>query len=136
MAEQSGFFNANLVNGAYDRVYLAESFAKYFASFVGNGIFSGKLSELLVTQPVNSGMKVEVLSGMGWINGYWYENTNNLSLAIDVADGVLNRIDCVVLRWNRTDRSIKVAIKKVILYNIKHLRMVYSYVIFYYRLYG
>lgn len=112
MAEQSGFFNANLVNGAYDRVYLAESFAKYFASFVGNGIFSGKLSELLVVQPVNSGMKVEVLPGMGWINGYWYENTSNLSLAIDIADGVLNRIDCVVLRWSRSSRSINIAIKK------------------------
>lgn len=112
MAENSGFFDANLVNGAYDRVYLADSFAKYFASFVGNGIFGGKLNELMIVQSATSGMKVEVSSGMGWINGYWYENTNNLSLNIDIADGVLNRIDCVVLRWSKSDRSIKVVVKK------------------------
>ena len=31
MAEQSGFFDAHLVNGEYDRVYLVEHFAKYFS---------------------------------------------------------------------------------------------------------
>ena len=46
MAEQSGFFNAHLIDGEYDRVYLAEHFAKYFASFIGNGIFGGKSNEL------------------------------------------------------------------------------------------
>lgn len=106
MAEQSGFFNANLVNGEFDRVYLAEHFAKYFASFIGNGIFGGKSNELMVTQPTNSGMKVEMLSGMGWINGYWYENTSNLSLDISVADGVLNRIDNIVIKFGNAERRI------------------------------
>ena len=112
MAERSGFFDANLVNGTYDRVYLADSFARYFASFVGNGVFGGKLNELMVTQAVSSGMKIEVSSGMGWINGYWYENTSNLSLNIDVADGVLNRTDCIVLRWSKSNRSMNVVVKK------------------------
>lgn len=112
MAEQSGFFNANLINGEYDRTYLAEHFARYFSNFIGNGIFSGKLSELMVTQSISSGMKVEVLPGLGYINGYWYENTNNLSLNIDVADGVLNRTDCIVLRWSKSDRKISAVVKK------------------------
>lgn len=112
MAEQSGFFNSNIVNGEYDRVYLAESFAKYFASFIGNGIFGGKLSELMVTQAVSTGMKIEVLPGMGWINGYWYENSSNLSFDIEAPDGVLNRIDSVILQWNKLSRSINVVIKK------------------------
>ncbi len=112
MAEQSGFFNANLVNGEYDRVYLAESFAKYFASFISNGVFSGKLSELGVSQLASPAMKVEVLSGFGFINGYWYENTSNLSFNIDAADGVLNRIDSIVLQWSKSLRSIKAVIKK------------------------
>ena len=110
MAEQSGFFNANLVNGEFDRVYLAEHFAKYFASFIGNGIFGGKSDELMVTQSMNSGMKVDVLSGMAWINGFWYENDNNfpnLSLDVSVADGALDRIDNVVLRLGRLEREIK-----------------------------
>lgn len=112
MAEKSGFFDAHLVNGEYDRVYLAESFARYFASFIGNGIFGGKSNELMVQQKSTADMSVRVLSGQGWINGYWYENDNELSLAIDVADGVLNRIDAIVLRWDNSERVIRLAVKK------------------------
>lgn len=112
MAEQSGFFDAHLVNGVYDRTYLADNFAKYFASFIGNGVFGGKSNELMVQQKETADMSVRVLSGQGWINGYWYENSNEVSLAIDVADGVLNRIDLVVLRWDNTQRVIRVAVKK------------------------
>jgi len=112
MAEQSGFFDAHLVNGEYDRVYLAENFARYFASFIGNGIFGGKSNELMVQQKATADMSVRVLSGQAWINGYWYENDDELSLAIDVADGVLNRIDLIVLRWNNVERVIRLAVKK------------------------
>lgn len=112
MAEQSGFFDAHLINGEYDRVYLAEHFAKYFASFIGNGIFGGKSNELMVQQKDNADMSVRVLTGQAWINGYWYENNDELSLAIDVADGVLNRIDLIVLRWNNSERVIRLAVKK------------------------
>lgn len=112
MAERSGFFDAHLVNGEYDRVYLAESFAKYFASFIGNGIFGGKSNELMVQQKPTADMSVRVLSGQAWINGYWYENDDELSLAVDVADGVLNRIDLIVLRWNNSERVIRLAVVK------------------------
>lgn len=112
MAENSGFFDAHLVNGEYDRVYLAESFAKYFASFIGNGIFGGKSNELMVQQKAAADMSIRVLSGQAWINGYWYENDNELSIAIDVADGVLNRIDSIVLRWDNYERVIRLAVKK------------------------
>lgn len=112
MAERSGFFDAHLVDGEYDRIYLAESFAKYFASFIGNGVFGGKSSELMVQQKATADMGIRVLSGQAWINGYWYENDNELPLAIEVADGVLNRIDLVVVRWDNSERTIRLAIKK------------------------
>lgn len=112
MAENSGFFDAHLIDGVYDRVYLAESFARYFASFIGNGIFGGKSNELMVQQKSTADMSVRVLSGQGWINGYWYENDDELSLAIDVADGVLNRIDIIVLRWDNSERVIRLAVEK------------------------
>ena len=57
-------------------------------------------------------MAVNVLGGQGWINGYWYENTESISLAIDVADGVLNRVDSVVLRLGFSERNMWVAVKK------------------------
>ena len=112
MAEQSGFFDAHLVNGEYDRTYLAEHFAKYFSSFIGNGIFGGKSNELIVRENESPNMGVRVLSGKAFIDGYWYENDDELALSIDIADGVLNRIDAIVLRWNHSERTIRAAIKK------------------------
>ena len=117
MAEKSGFFDAHASVDAegrvvYDRTYLAESFAKYFASFIGNGVFGGKSNELMVRQRADADMSVVAHSGLGWINGYWYENDDELSLAIDVADGILNRIDIVVLRWDNSARGMQIRIKK------------------------
>lgn len=112
MAERSGFFDAHLLNGEYDRVYLAEHFARYFANFIGNGVFAGKSSELMVRQKESADMSVRVLAGQGFINGYFYENTDELSLAIDNADGVLNRIDSIVLRWDKYERVIRIAVEK------------------------
>lgn len=112
MAEQSGFFDAHLVDGEYDRVYLAEHFAKYFASFIGNGIFGGKSNELMVRENETASMGVRVLSGQAWIDGYWYENDDEHPLTIEIADGVLHRIDSVVVRWNHSQRIIRLAVKK------------------------
>ena len=112
MAEYSGFFDANIVNHEYDRVYLAEHFAKYFSNIVGNGVFGGKSNELIVLQKEQPDMSVRVLSGYGYINGYFYENDDELSLPIDVADGTLSRIDTIVLRFSKVDREIRLAVKK------------------------
>ncbi len=95
--ERSSFFNAELKGEEYDRVYLAEDFARYFASFIGNGVFPNPTTNLQVIAADNN-MTVKLKSGKGWINGYFYENTDDLVLNVDVADGVLNRIDRVVLR--------------------------------------
>ena len=112
MAETSGFFNAHLVGGNYDRTYLAEQFAKYFASFIGNGIFGGKLSELMVVQHPDAGMKVNVLPGLSWINGFWYENSSDLTVDIEVSDGIQSRVDNVVVRWGNVERKIWVEVVK------------------------
>lgn len=110
--ERCGFFDAHLVGNEYDRVYLAEQFASYFASFVGNGVFGKKLNELQVLSMTTPAMQIRVQEGQGWINGYWYENMSELYLPIEVADGVLSRIDSVVLRLGITERSMWIAIKK------------------------
>lgn len=110
--ERCGFFDANLVGDEYDRVYLASQFAAYFASFVGNGVYAGKSNKLQVVSADAQGMVIKVLSGQGWINGYWYENTDNMNLSIDPADGVLSRIDIVVLRLDYFQREIRLLVKK------------------------
>lgn len=113
MAEQSGFFNANSTEtGEYDRVYLAQSFASYFASFVGNGVFAEHANKLQVVETEISSMAVKVTSGQAWINGYWYNNTDDFKLSIDVADGVLSRIDSIVVRYGAAERSINLTVIK------------------------
>lgn len=106
MAQECGFFNAQLAGEEYDRVYLAEQFAAYFASFIGNGVFAASMQELEVIAQVTPAMKIDVLSGQGWINGYWYRNTDSFTLDLSVADGVLSRIDLVVLRWSSSERDM------------------------------
>lgn len=110
--ERCGFFDAYLVGEEYDRVYLAQHFAAYFKSFIGNGVFAEHSNQLQVMAMPNPSMQVSVESGQAWINGYWYENADDLYLPIDVADGVLNRIDSVVLRFGTAERNMWIAVKK------------------------
>lgn len=110
--ERCGFFDAHLSGEEYDRVYLAQHFAAYFASFIANGVFAEHSNQLQVTEMAAPQMQVGVERGQGWINGYWYENTDTLYLPVDIADGVLNRIDSVVLRLGFSERNMWLAVKK------------------------
>lgn len=106
MAVRSGFFND--VND--DRVYDAGDFAEYFASFVGNGVFPNPSNGLQVY--ANNNMTTVVKVGKGWINGYFLTNDSDFILAHDRADGVLKRIDRIVLRKSVADRDIQIVLKK------------------------
>lgn len=106
MAQECGFFNAQLVGEEFDRVYLAEQFAAYFASFIGNGVYGKSMQELEVMAQTNAEMSIKVGSGQGWINGWWYRNTDEYTLFVDIADGALSRIDIVVLRWGNSERDM------------------------------
>ena len=59
----------------------------------------------------DAGMNVTLQAGRAWINGYFYTNTSALTLPLAVADGVLNRIDRIVIRWDLTDRTITAKVK-------------------------
>jgi hypothetical protein len=105
MAQKYGFFNSS----GGDRVYDATDFASYFGNLVSNGMFTKTADNLRVTAA--SGMTVTVQPGSAWIDGYCYENTSDLSLALETANGVNPRIDRVVLRWSAIDRNILLAVK-------------------------
>lgn len=111
MALTSAFFDAKLVGNEYDRVYSAESFAEYFASFIANGVFPDPATNLQVVANVPGDMTVRVKSGLGWINGYYCNNDGDYPLSISPANGTLPRIDAVVLRWSRSNRSISLEVK-------------------------
>ena len=112
MAEWSGFFDAHKVGDSWDRTYLAEDFARFFAPLIGNGIFAGRSNELQVFQSVPAGMSVVLSSGQAWINGYGYINDSDLLIPIDPADGALGRIDRIVAQWSAVDRKIRAVWKK------------------------
>lgn len=112
MAENSGFFNANLVKKivdgvereVYDREYLAQEFAGYFATFIGNGVFPNPSTNLQVV--FANDMTVNLMVGKAWIDGYWYENTELKSFILKVGTGTLDRIDSIVIRYSSAGRII------------------------------
>ena len=69
-------FNAVAVDGEYDRVYKAEDWAWYFATFIANGIFPKPSDGLQVV--AYSGMEIRVNAGYAFINGYAFRNPGNL----------------------------------------------------------
>ena len=106
MTIESGFFNS--VNG--DRKYNSDFFKKFFSSLIGNGIFVQSSTNLQVVEATN--MNVVVKPGKGWINGYFVISDSEYTITLDNADGVLNRIDRIVLRLNYADRQITIENKK------------------------
>ena len=108
--EKSMFFNSIIKDGRPDRVYKAEDFALYFGTFIGNGVFPKPSTGLQVLE--NDNMSVKVSKGYGWINGYMYYNTGNHVVKVEPADGVLNRIDRIVLRLDFSARDIHLDILK------------------------
>lgn len=111
MALTSAFFDAKLVGGEYDRVYSAERFAEYFASFIANGVFPNPATNLQVVANVPGNMAILVKSGLGWINGYYCNNDGDYPLTLSPANGTLPRVDAVVLRWSRSNRSMSLEVK-------------------------
>ena len=107
--EKSSFFDSDVINGQYDRVYSAEDFASYFNTVLTTGIFPSPSTNLQVV--ANNNMTVTVKSGDAFINGYMYHNTDDLTLELNTADGVLKRIDLVVVRLDHVNREIKCHIK-------------------------
>lgn len=106
MAERSGFFNALLVNGEYDRKYNANDYSDNLAVVISNGVLRSNNDDLRVT---GSGMVVTVAAGRAWINGHHYYNDAPLSFAAVTAPAGGTRWDRVVLRLDNSlgTRSIR-----------------------------
>jgi hypothetical protein len=102
--EKSGFFNSS--DG--DRVYDATDFAAYFGNLVSNGIFYASATNLQATP--GNGLAVSVAAGSAWINGYRYENTDDLNLPLTTANGSNPRIDRIVVRLSQVSRNIQLAV--------------------------
>lgn len=106
MAERSFPFNSI----AGDRKYKSEQFREYFALFIGNGIFYRNANVLKVKE--NEGMMVTLQAGAAWVAGGGYINEGQKHFTLEMADGVLPRIDRVVIRCDYVLRDIYATVKK------------------------
>lgn len=103
-------FNAIKVDGEFDRVYKAEDWAWYFATFLASGVFPKPSDGLQVV--AYSGMEVRVNMGYAFINGYAFRNPASKGVTLDRAEGALNRVDRVVVRWDLALRDIYIDVLK------------------------
>lgn len=109
-SEKSFPFDAELVNGNYDRQYLADDFAMYFRAFIGSGVFLKESTNLQVI--ANGDMSVTLRPGKAIIEGYRYENEADLVLQLSPADGITNRIDRIAITWSKEDRDIHCTVQE------------------------
>lgn len=113
MAERSGFFNARLQDGAYDRTYQAEDFADCLSLFIPNGIYvedsetlTGTIDKTTVQglKPYASGTSLFIKEGKAFINGYWYIlDEQDLEISLTV-----NTTKAIALMYVAADRRIRV----------------------------
>ena len=109
MAQRSGFFNALLTNGQYDRKYNADDYSENLAAIISTGVRRSGDNDLYVQ--VAGGMPLKVNVGRAWINGKWYVNdTVFTDFTVPTAPtGDRGRVDRIVLRLNKNveGRSIE-----------------------------
>lgn len=96
--QKSGFFNALLTNGEYDRKYNANDYCDNLAVVISNGVLRGIDDDLKVTA---SGMVVTVGKGRAWINGHYYLNDTPHTFAAISAPIGGTRYDRVFLRLDK-----------------------------------
>lgn len=94
----------------HDRVYKAEDWAWYFATFIANGVFPKPSDGLQVI--AYSSMEIKVNAGYAFINGYAFRNPVSQTITLETAEGAQNRIDRIVVRWDLTQRDIYLAVLK------------------------
>lgn len=95
--QKATFFNSK--DG--DRKYNASDWANYFKPLFVSGVFNG---DLFVS--AGTGMQVVVATGYAWLEGYGYNNTEDLVIDLEVASGNLNRYDAIKVKLDLSARTI------------------------------
>ncbi len=102
MAEISEFsFPWDSENG--DREYTAEDFMRYYRSFISSGLFMRTSTNLQVV--AYTGLVVKVKAGAAIIDGSKYDNEGDIPITLTTPDGLLDRIDRIVVRWDKENRE-------------------------------
>lgn len=112
MAERNGFFNALESGGVYDRVYDASDFASYFSQFIGDGVYVTPTDQLKVI--AKDGLTVTVKAGKAYIDGYYYELTEDMDITLNPNSTSYSIVDLICCTLNLSTREIKVNKKEAV----------------------
>ena len=106
MAKRFGFFNS--ING--DRKYLATDLSQAFDVGITTGLKADNADNFKIVP--NANMQVKMMPGGAMIFGHYLLDEEEEIINLDMADAELNRIDRIVLRYDKFERSIKSAVIK------------------------
>ena len=106
MAKRFGFFNS--ING--DRKYLATDLSQAFDVGISTGLKADNADNFKIVP--NANMQVKMMPGGAMIFGHYLLDEEEEIINLDMADAELNRIDRIVLRYDKFERSIKSAVIK------------------------
>lgn len=109
MALKGYFFDADLVEGKYDREYTAGDFTKYLNKIVGSGVFPNPSTNLQVK--AGQGMRVIVQAGEAFIDGHKIVLEEDMVLNISEADVTLDRKDRIIIRVDIQNREPNIIAK-------------------------
>ena len=133
MALTYGFYNAELVNGSYDRTYDAEDFGAMFDGLISDGVFPTYGKQFKVTKYAE--LKVKVNTGKAWLNGTWTILDKAIAVSVD-KDAPITAIILQVNKKQRTNSIFAMAAgNKVSLTNSDDLG-VYQYCLAYAKVSG
>jgi len=106
MAKRFGFFNS--ING--DRKYLATDLSQAFDVGITTGLKADNADNFKIVP--NENMQVKMMPGGAMIFGHYLLDEEEEIINLDMADAELNRIDRIVLRYDKFERSIKTVVIK------------------------
>lgn len=91
-----GFFDSTTVtNGVGNKAQSAAFFARYFASFVGNGVYASPATCLQVT--AGTGLNAHIGVGSCWINGYYGYDDSGTDVLL-TADASVDKTYRIIVR--------------------------------------
>jgi hypothetical protein len=97
--QRSGFFNALLNNGVYDRKYNANDYSDNLAVVISNGVLRSENDDLRATA---AGMVVTVGTGRAWIEGHYFINDTPHAFSAIAAPVGGARYDRIILRLDKS----------------------------------
>ena len=108
MSVTSGFYNAVLVQGEWDREYTAEQFSQIFDGLVNDGVYASVGAHFQVTPDSSTNMRVVVGSGRAWFDHTWTLNDSGYFVLLDNPDASRKRIDAIVIEVDSAARENRI----------------------------